>query len=257
MIFYFSGCGNSRAVARAVASALNEQLVFIMDAIKADAYDVNLAEGEALGFIWPTYCWAPPRIVLEFVAKLKVQAPGKPYVYFVTTYGDSCGRAENVFRKALKGIGLELDAAFGVCMPETYVNFDGMDLDTPEKTQLKYDNAKADIPAIVEDVRARRNVSRLVIGPVPFLTTYAVRPLFYRFLVTDRKWKVTDDCIHCGICAKVCPFENITFDGTPHWNGNCTTCNACYHACPKHAIQFGKVTLKKGQYKSPDPEIFC
>jgi hypothetical protein len=32
MIFYFSGCGNSRFIAESIAQAINEPLVFIPDA---------------------------------------------------------------------------------------------------------------------------------------------------------------------------------------------------------------------------------
>ena len=56
-------------------------------------------------------------------------------------------------------------------------------------------------------------------------------------------------CIDCGLCEKVCPVGNITVTDRPVWGGNCTQCLACYHVCPVHAVEYGKMTGKKGQYK--------
>ena len=107
MIFYFSGCGNSKHVAEALASGLNDTLVFIPDAARNNQYDYSLAEGESIGFVFPIYSWAPPKLVLDFVKKMAVKVPEPvegptpmPYLYFACTCGDNCGLTEKVFRKA-------------------------------------------------------------------------------------------------------------------------------------------------------------
>ena len=256
MIIWFSGNGNSRAAASRLSEDIGEPMEFLMG-FDRKAPEVTLREGETLGFVWPVYCWAPPRVVEDFVSRLTVHSPSAPYVWFAATYGDSAGRAEEVFRKALGKAGLQLDAAFGLTMPETYVNFADMALDTPENAQRKYSQAREDLSAIAADILARRRVSRLVRGSMPWIDTYIVRPIFYRFLVTDRKWKVdTESCTGCGKCSRVCPFGNISIeDGHPRWNGNCTTCNACYHNCPSAAISFGRATRGKGQYPMVKDDI--
>ena len=73
MIFYFSGCGNSRHVAETIAAGLNDTLTFIPEAAREGRYEYTLAEGERLGFVFPIYSWAPPKLVLDFVEKLTIK----------------------------------------------------------------------------------------------------------------------------------------------------------------------------------------
>ena len=72
-------------------------------------------------------------------------------------------------------------------------------------------------------------------------------------MITDKKFTVdADKCVHCTTCAKVCPTNNIALNNhqLPEWkhNGSCTCCLACYHHCPVHAINYGKITRQRGQY---------
>ena len=75
MIFYFSGCGNSKHVAETIAAGLNDTLVFIPKAARENRYEYTLAEGERLGFVFPVYAWAPPKLVLDFINKMTVKVP--------------------------------------------------------------------------------------------------------------------------------------------------------------------------------------
>ena len=76
---------------------------------------------------------------------------------------------------------------------------------------------------------------------------------FVNQLVTDKPFHVKSErCVKCGICADVCPMNDITggLGYEPVWkhNNSCVTCFSCYHHCPHHAIEFGRQTQKKGQY---------
>ena len=50
--------------------------------------------------------------------------------------------------------------------------------------------------------------------------------------------RVTDACVGCEICQKVCPSGSIHMENgrAVHVPGNCQTCLACAHACPQKAI---------------------
>ena len=256
MIFYFSGCGNSKHVAETIAAGLNDNLTFIPEAARENRYEYELAEGERLGFVFPIYSWAPPKLVLDFVKKLTVKVPelvegptSKLYVYFACTCGDNCGLTEKVFRKAVEEKGWSLSACFSVQMPETYIGMAGFKLDTPENAKLKIDRANDLLKRNITRLINKEHFSEMVVGSLAWLKTYWVNPGFNRSATDDSKYCVTEACIHCGKCVEVCPLKNITLEeGRPKWHGHCTMCMGCYHHCPVNAIQYGKATVGKGQY---------
>ena len=251
MIFYYSGCGNSRFIAESIAKTLNERLIFIPKAARDGNFRHILAEDERVGFVFPIYSWQPPHLLLDFVKKLHFDRQPS-YVWMAATCGDNGGYADRVFAQHLKEAGLPLHAAFCFIMPNTYVNISFMGTDKPEKALRKIELAKAHLPSVIQDITERKTVMELKRGIFPNFKTFVIGKNFYKW-VTDEPFHSTNDCISCGKCVNVCPLENITLeDGRPKWHGNCTNCDACYHHCPKHAIEFGKASKGKGQYHFPE-----
>ena len=247
MIFYFSGCGNSRFIAESIAQALNEQLVFIPEAERENRFEYSLAEGERVGFVFPIYSWSPPQLVVRFVRKLRF-ARKPAYVWMAVTCGDNGGVAEKVFAEHIAKIGLQLSADYCFQMPNTYVNMAGMSTDKPEKTKRKIEKAKAHLPEVIANITERKSVTEMRRGLFPRFKTNVIGKGFYKW-VSDEPFRSTDDCISCGKCVSVCPLQNITLEeGRPKWHGNCTNCDACFHHCPKNAIQYGKASVGKRQY---------
>ena len=51
-------------------------------------------------------------------------------------------------------------------------------------------------------------------------------------------YKITDECIKCGICVDECPVEAIS-EGDETYiidKDKCTDCGACADVCPSEAI---------------------
>jgi len=256
MIFYFTGTGNTRWVAKQIAEAIGEELLYIPDLIREGRYEFTLAAGERIGFCFPTHGWQPPGIVRAFVRQMKIKGFGNAegpthFCWALTTCGDNMGEAITIFNKELKHIGLQAETVFSVIMPESYVCLPFMKTDPEEKELWKIENAQRQIHHIVSIVKdCKRGIEELEKGATPRLYSYVIGGYFNKKMITDRKFTVDAAvCIKCGKCSKVCPVDNIK--GTPPmWlhNGRCTCCLACYHYCPVHAINYGKITRKRDQY---------
>lgn len=254
MIFYFTGTGNSAYVASSLAAKTGERIVSIFDVWKSQQWHYELETEECLGFIFPVYAWGPPTLFTACMRKLTVTSKGntRPYCYMICTCGDDCGCTRSLFGKVLSEKGWDLDAGFSVTMPNTYVCLPGFDIDDSHTTHRKLENLPRRLADIACAIKKKAHCFDIYPGRFPRLKSYVLRPLFNRFLITDRPFHTNGNCNGCSLCEHVCPTGNIRLtNGTPHWKGQCTLCLRCYHKCPHHAIEFGNQTRKKGQYSAP------
>ena len=102
MIFYFSGVGNSAWVAYKLAEKLHDGVLSIAEEIGMEKQYVPM-KGEQVGFVFPVYGWEPPKIVLEFIGRMRMETPD--YLYFVCTCGDDTGKTSRIFTQAIEKKG--------------------------------------------------------------------------------------------------------------------------------------------------------
>ena len=270
MIFYFSGTGNSKWAAKTLALETGDTLVSIPEVLNSDC-TFTLEKDEHIGFIFPIHGWRVPSIVKDFLSKLSIKTKGEDFSihkhtsFCLVTAGDSIGKAIERFQKMLNSVAvgnsMELKAVYSLIMPESYVGLPGMDVDTKEKEIEKKEFASKQLKEFAKmlkqlpytDNQQVWGWEQLKRGPIPSFFSGPVGAFFERILVTDKPFHVISRrCVKCGICANVCPVEDIKggLGYEPEWqhNGKCLTCFSCYHHCPHHAIEFGKRTRKKGQY---------
>jgi len=77
------------------------------------------------------------------------------------------------------------------------------------------------------------------------------------YVLSPKRFKVSNDCIGCNRCVKVCPVNNIQLvNRKPQWKNDCTACLACFHWCPKEAIYMNNSQVgKRRKYRHPDIKI--
>ena len=250
MIFYFSGTGNSKHVAEYLATMLGERLVAIGEAVAEGNYSYTLARGEMVGWVFPTYSWGPAPIAARFAMRVQLQGyDADTYCFMVTTCGDEVGETVQMFGKALGNI--RLNAAFSVQMPNNYILLPSFDVDSKELERSKIEASAARINTIAHAIAHRSETIDVVVGTWRRLKSRLIYPLFRRFAMSDKAFAANADvCTRCGLCARVCPANNITLgcNELPKWHGNCTMCLSCIHRCPVRAIEYGKATRSKGRY---------
>jgi ferredoxin/flavodoxin len=253
MIFYFSGCGNTRWAAQQIADVQKEKLIFIPQVIDGDC-TFTLRDEEKIGILFPVYSWAEPKIITDFIHRLKLENYHGQYLFMVCTCGGNAGLTREVFTASIESRGWHVDSAFSVQMPNTYVCLPGFGTDSPELEEDKLQKAVGRLKYINEQVSQRAGGEYDVVsGIFPWTKTRICQPFFQRFFVNDKPFHTSDKCIDCGICESSCPVGNIRMtDGRPVWLHNCTMCLGCYHHCPPHAIDYGQVTANKGQYVHPE-----
>ena len=81
MIFYFSATGNSKYAAERIASATEDRLIFIRDAIRSRSYQYDVSHETRIGFVVPTYFQGLPSILTFFLDKLRLSGYTDQYVY--------------------------------------------------------------------------------------------------------------------------------------------------------------------------------
>lgn len=227
MVFYFTGTGNSLYVAK----ELEKKCVSIPQAIhdrKAGYAD------DRIGIVCPVYEHEMPFMVRDFLKKAVFHTD---YFYIVLTYGNIHGGAAELAEQYLTSIGKQADYINTIKMVDNFLP--GFDMEEQIKS-LPEKKVEEHLAAIKADILGKKVWKQPV--------TQEDRDWHKSFLERSagmassgmrQIYKVTEDCIGCGICMNVCPAGCIHLENQKaiHGTENCQMCMACIHHCPKNAVQ--------------------
>lgn len=239
-IYYFSATGNTLYIAKIIAEKIGAELLPMTSCMGA------ACDSERIGFLFPTYFWGVPRTVDTFIKKLNVTAKN-PYIFVVSSYGGSAGGVLGFTEKLFAEKNLSV--AYGAVILSV-ANF--IEKYNPRVASAAKHSDKAKKAAI-------EVANQIVAGK----RTEIKRPLFinewfYNIYIRDKLdkdsgFQADDSCIGCGICATVCPNQNIVIkEGRPEFQHRCEHCTACIHWCPQEALQWKTVTKKRNRYHHPE-----
>ena len=224
MVFYFTGTGNSLYIAK----QLEETPISIPQMMKRETLDFT---AERIGIVAPVYGHEMPQMVKEFLKKASFHTD---YFYILLTYGNRHGGAAELARQFCDGCGVKVNYINVIQMVDNWLpSFDMNEQKAIDK------HIPQQLAPILADLKAKKNA----ISPV----TDTDRAAHRQFLAGISRmpadaWqhllKISDACVGCGICEKVCPSGSIRVENgkAVHHAGNCQTCLACVHACPQKAI---------------------
>lgn len=239
-IFYFTGTGNSLAVAKRIGGTL----ISIPQVI--DSQDLHFKD-DVIGIVFPIYGFAAPKMVRQFLNKVKFEAD---YTLAIGTYGNMPGAAMFNIQKLAEKQGYRFDYANHLLMVDNFLPvFEiGSEIEKLPKKKTEEMTAK-----IVADIRNRKHMKASAsLGQRAF--TYVIDSATSNTEKNAQKYIVNDKCTKCGICAQVCLAKNIAVTDKVRFSNHCAGCEACLHHCPQNAIHLKNEKSNK-RWRNPEVSL--
>lgn len=244
MVIYFSGTGNSKFIASAIADKLGDELVSSNDYIKQNKQGDFCSE-KAWVIVFPTYLSTIPEIMVDFLRKASIT--GAKDAYFVGTCASEIGASSNAAAKLCEEKGLVYKGLAKVVMPQNYIAL--FKMTEAEEIEKRQKEALVQIETIAQAISKGESLDLSCKSKVEYAFTRIVEKIYNGPFTQTKKFYATDECVGCSLCEKVCPLNNIELvDNKPSWKGSCIHCMGCINRCPKQAIEYGKNTIGKARY---------
>ena len=248
MIVYFTGTGNSAYCAQMLADKLQDECVNAIDFIRSHT-PAQLISEKPWVFVAPTYAWQLPHVFIDFIRSSHFS--GHQDAYFLLTCGNDIGNAAAKNKILCQEKRFFYRGTLPVIMPENYIAM----FKAPDQNESQHIIAAAR-PVLEEGIaciQAGREIPPVETGILDSLKSGIVNTLFYHIIVKAKPFTMSDACISCAKCEKVCPLGNIQIvNGKPSWGIHCTHCMACICYCPTEAIEYGKRSQGKIRYRCPE-----
>ncbi|MBP2630365.1 MAG: 4Fe-4S ferredoxin [Firmicutes bacterium] len=245
-IYYFTGTGNSLKIAKDLKKYL-EDAEIVRLCKNSEPSENTLAD--KIGFVFPVYFRGLPHLVKRFVENMPIYK--SVYYFAVANYGSSAAISFQQLHNILINKGGGLSATFGIPMPG---NMWFMYYPHPKKDFIDRINSEPQETATI----AAAIRSKLKTATSSTITDSAAEDIYRAFAPhhMDESFWTKADCNGCGVCAKICPANNINIlQGRPDWQHHCEYCLSCIHCCPQEAIEYKQDSINKERYHHPDIKI--
>lgn len=250
MVIYFTGTGNSKFVAKAIAEKRNDEIVNANEYIKNGKSGFFTSEKPYV-FVFPVYLSTSPAIFRKFIKSSTFE--GNNNAYFVPTCVGAAGSVPNAMADVCKEITtLQFKGSRKVLMPQNYIVYFTM-FDEARKEDC-FKNALTTVDSICNAIASGESLDDAPASGIEYTATKLVEVWYNSCFAVTKKFRVTDACIGCGTCSERCPANSIEMkDGKPVWTKKvCIHCMSCINRCPQRAIEYGNLTVGKERYICPE-----
>ncbi len=232
---YFSGTGNTEhCVTRFVKNIDNTAEILRLENDRVISHIQNEQE---IIFGYPVYYSNLPKIVRDFIINNKSLWKGKK-IFIISTMGLFSGDGAGLSARLFKKYGATVLGGLHIKMPDCIGDVKLLKKSLDENRKI-ISEADGKIDKGAENFKAGKYAKE---GLNVF---YRMAGLFGQRLYFRHKTKHyyaktkvdSDKCIKCGLCASLCPMNNIKLaDDKIIFENKCTMCYRCFANCPKQAI---------------------
>ena len=225
-IFYFTATGNNLYVAKRIGG----ELYSIPKLMKLEQFEF---EDEKIGIVFPSYYGGVPKIIEEFLNKVKLKSK---YVFAVVSFGSLSGAVIPELLEIGKRNQIQFSYINEILMVDNYLPV--FDMAKEMKKEPKK-NIEESLAQIINDIQVKKVYIKRHAAVIRFIEAILkkVHSKNKANVEYDKNFYVEDTCNSCKVCEKVCPINNINVDTKPVYKGNCEQCLACINHCPQNAIR--------------------
>ena len=248
VVFYFSGTGNNLYVARKIAEGLGDTKVYPLKAFSE--YEKELEKFRRIIFCVPSYYSHIPNYVQKMIERMEFKPEQK--VYSIIVCGGNRGHAIEDLREVVCKSGGRVYGEYMVVLPGSYILSYGGFPDILVSMENFFSKIK--INKIVKEIA--NDKSRMLKKPGLFYRESdepRLRKAIDEYAAIGENYMVSDQCVGCGACVRVCPVNNIVMvDGKPDFGHECQQCMACIQWCSCKAIDYENKAFKRKRYHHPE-----
>ena len=262
LLYVLSGTGNTFRVARWIQdlfekSGIATHLKFIEHANLQD--DFKDPDRQLTIILFPTHGFMPPWSMIKFLFKMPRQKRAK--VLSIATRGaiwigpvkipGAAGFANFFAALVLLFKGYDIRGFFSLDMASNFNNFHPSLTHGAVKDICKKSKRKMAffISRVMAGKRVLLTLNNLYEGIWASLLFWLIPifPILYLIFAKTGMAKMmfsNNNCVSCGMCAKICPNHAIDMKRLfgkkrPFWTYHCENCMRCMGYCPKKAVEAG------------------